>query len=211
MAMGINYAGSGSITPICKWNSQSGRMFFLNRDGDDVEITNTFKAVMDLENLEVGSIAFVAGMAPDFHLVRIGDRIPAPPTDNHKPGCRVMCKLSKELGGEIREIASNAKTFLRGMDALHDAYIEGVKANPGKLPVVTITGSVPVTSGDASKKQTHYAPNFSIAGWVARPADLQYSPRAPSQAQAHKAPPSTGSTPMAAPVAAQTVSEDDFC
>jgi len=215
MALGLNLGGNGgSITPICKWDSRSGRMFIINRqDGQDeqVEVTDRFRAVMDLENIEVGSIAFVAGMAPDFHVVKFGEKVPAPPTENHKPGCRVLVKLAKDLGGDIREIASNAKSFLKGIDELHTAYLTGAKANPGKLPVVKLNKSVAIISGEGARKSTNYSPSFEITAWVDRPTDLVYSPKTPSIAAAANAggPPSTGSTPLAAPMP-MVAGDDDF-
>lgn len=214
MALGLNLGGgSGSITPICKWDSRSGRMFIVNReDGQDQlqEVgAGTFKACMDLENIEVGSIAFVAGMAPDFHLVKYGEKLPPIPTENHKAGCRLLLKLSKELGGEVREIASTAKSFLRAMDELHNAYLAGVQANPNKLPIVILKGSTAVVSGEGQRKSTNWAPQWEIIGWAPRPQDLVYTPRTLSTPVAASKPPTTGSTPLAAPVAA-VADPDDF-
>jgi hypothetical protein len=57
------------------------------QDGDgnyisnDVDITSTFKAVFDMENIEVGFSKFGAGAAPEHLLVRLGDPMPHKPAD----------------------------------------------------------------------------------------------------------------------------------
>ena len=72
MALGFNLesnSGGGNFLPICKFDARSGRMFRRDRDNGenvDVDITKTFKAVIDFENLEVGFINFNTGGAPHF-------------------------------------------------------------------------------------------------------------------------------------------------
>lgn len=216
MALGFNFSSGGGnmadIIPIVKYDARAGRMMRrdrVNGEYDSVDITRNFKAVMDLENIETGTINFNTGGAPDFAVARLGTQPPAPPSADHKPGVRMLVKLGKDCGGDIRELASTARVFLRGLDDLHTAYVEGAKANPGKLPVVSLKDTVAITTGEGARKSTNYAPVFEITGWVARPTDLVYTPKARSAAPAtggSTAAPSTGSTPVAAPAA----SEDDF-
>lgn len=206
MALGFNFAtegGNDSIIPIVKYDARAGRFSLRDYvDGAYVtkDITNDFAAIFDFENIETGTIDFSTGGAPSFAVARFGDRIPAPPSATHKPGFRILIKLSGNLGGTIREFASTAKTSLRGIDELHNAYLAGVKANPNMLPIVKLKSTVPITSGEGAKKSTNYAPVFEIVGWKARPADLVYVPKAVSAAPvapvAAAAPPSTGSTPV---------------
>ncbi len=228
MALGFNYSsgeGSGEIMAIVKYDARSGRMSrrdYENNENTLVDITRSFKAVFDLENIEVGTINFSTGGAPSFAVGRYGGAIPAVPDALHKPGFRIVIKLGKDCGGDIREFASTAKACMRGVDDLHTAYMEGVKANPGKLPVVILKDTVPVTTGEGQKKSTNYSPIFEIVSWVARPADLVFSPKAPLAAQAQAAapvqsnsPPSTGSTrvappPAAAPAASTHDDSEDF-
>lgn len=207
MALGFSYASgatSGDIMAIVKFDSRSGR--FSRRDYENgentlVDITKTFKAVFDLENIEVGTIDFSTGGAPSFAVGRYGGAIPPSPSATHKPGFRMVIKLSKENGGDIREFASTAKACMRGVDDLHTAYMAGVKENPGKLPVVVLKDTVAITTGEGAKKSTNYSPVFEIVSWVARPADLVFSPKSPvtTAPVANKAPPATGSTQAAAP------------
>lgn len=230
MALGLNYgsgSGGGDIIPFVKYDSRAGRIFRNDRSenngqysNDAVDITSTFKAVVDLENIEVGYMKFGAGSAPEFMLVKLGDPMPHKPADSgFKQGARLMMKLHSSCGGDIREISSNAASFLKGVDDLHTAYEAGKTANPGKLPVVVLKSTIPITSGSGQKKSTNYQPVFEISGWAPRPVDLVHvakSGGAPQTASPSTAPaaaaPSTGSTQVSAPAAKQPemADADDF-
>ena len=211
MALGFEYGGSGggNFLPIVKYDARAGRFFRVDReDGTSIptDITRNFKAVFDFENMEIGWICFNAGSAPDFQMGPFGQARPAKPSENHKGGIRMVIKLSGECGGDCRELAGTAAAMMRGIDALHDEYLAGVKANPGKLPVVVLEDTVALESGSGAKKSTNYQPVFKIASWVKRPADLADAPSrgssdaAPASAP-RSAPPATGSTRAAAPAA----------
>ena len=206
MALGFDFstADSGEIIPIIKFDAKAGRMFRrdrINGENEVTDITRSFKAVFDLENIETGFINFDTGSAPDFSVARIGEPQPPKPSDKHRQGARMLVKLSNENGGDIRELASTAKAFLRGLEDLHNAYEAGVKENAGKLPVVSLADTTPITSGEGAKKSTNYAPVFKIVSWVNRPADLVYTPKSRNAASASNAstPPSTGSNKVSAP------------
>ena len=210
--IGGNGAGGADFLPIVKYDARSGRMARLDRDGGDNvshDVTRTFKAVFDLENLEGGYIRFAAGMAPDFRVTRLADDIPVPnPGDGYKKGVRVIVKLAKDCGGDVRELASNARAFNKAAKKLYAEYLAGVKQNAGKLPVVTLNDSYAETSGEGATRSTNYVPVFEITGWVNRPDDLVYQARSSSSPStgsvSASAPPSTGSTRVSAP------SADDF-
>jgi hypothetical protein len=205
MALGLNFesADSGDIIPIIKFDAKAGRMFRrdrVNGENDQVDITRSFKAIFDFDNIETGTINFNTGSAPDFAVARIGDQVPPPPSPDHRPGARILVKLSKENGGDVRELASTAKAFLRGLNALHDEYLAGAASNKGKLPVVELVDTTPITSGEGARKSTNYSPIFKIASWVDRPADLVYIPKSRSTASPSAgSPPSTGGTKVSAP------------
>ena len=221
MALGFSYGGSGGgadFLPIVKFDARAGRFFRVDReDGVSTphDITRNFKAVFDFENLEVGWISFNAGSAPDFQMVPFGtDRGPKP-SDNHKGGIRMSVKLSGECGGDCRELAGTSGAMMKGIDLLHDEYLAGAVANPGKLPVVVLEDTIPIESGSGAKKSTNYQPVFQIIGWVKRPGGLNDGGNAqpekfiqPSMS-APKAPPSTGSTRAAPPKAKVAVADDD--
>lgn len=225
--------GNGDIVPIVKYDARAGRVFRVDRTNDGqgyvntpVDITRSFKAIFDLENVEVGWLNFNTGGAPSFTLVAMGQAIPPRPTQDHRNGARVMIKLAKECAGDepIREIASVAKVFLIGLEELYHQYAAQKDANSGKLPVVVLEDSVPITSGSGAKSSTNYQPKFKITGWAPR-GDLAFKPKssgAPPAAQssappAGSAPPKTGSTvaspptvPAAQPAAEMAAAEDDF-
>lgn len=209
--------GAGDILPFCKYDSRGGRLTRNDRTQDGsgnyvsspVDITRTFRAVIDLANLEVGWMHFAAGQAPQMHLARLGEAFPDEPAgpDKFRRGARLTMKLDKNCGGDVREMSGNSTVFLRGVDELHTAFEAGSLQNPGKLPVVTLPDTKLVTSGSGDKKSTNYQPVFEIVAWVDRPADLQ--PRAstpaptPAVTPTHTgAPPATGSTRVGPPGAA---------
>jgi hypothetical protein len=233
MALGLNYSsgagGDGAIVPFVKYDARAGRLFRRDRSQDgagnyisnDVDVTNNFKAVFDLENIEVGFSKFGAGAAPEHVFVKLGDPMPHKPADaGFKQGCRIMMKLAANCGGDVREITGNSTAFLKGVDDLHTAYEAGKAANPGKLPIVTLQSTLPITSGSGQKKSTNYQPVFEIAGWAPRPADLVHvAKNAPQHGVQQTASPSTapatGSTQVSAPAPANPrrhpeMAEEDF-
>lgn len=234
MALGFNYSSgggeNGDIVPYVKYDARAGRFFRNDRteqngaySNNAVDITGNFKAVMDLENLEVGYILFAAGQAPQYLLAKLGTELPAKPADaKWKQGMRVMMKLHASCGGDIRETTSNASAFLKGFDDLHTQYEAEKDKNPGKLPIVVLKTTQPITSGTGDKKSTNYQPVFEIAGWSARPADLvhvakQVSTAAstPAAASTTGTAPSTGAKQVAPPAAKAPAKEmadadDDF-
>lgn len=229
MALGINYepaSNGGDFLGFIKFNAKAGRITRRDRENGentDVDITRNFKAVMDIENIEIGWIDFDTGGAPSMALAHWSQPQPPKPSEKHRKGVRVVLKLSKESGGDVRELASHAKSFLRGMDKLHDDYLQGVKANPGKLPVVVMSDTVAVVSGEGAKRSTNYAPVFEIVSWVKRPDDLVYKARETSassssygdeeeEAAPVRTPPATGSSKAAPPArkAAPVDDDEDF-
>lgn len=181
MALGLQTeSGGGDYTAVAKYDARSGRFFRIDRSQDgagnwmssDEDITQAFAAVMDLENIEIGWMLFASGVAPQWTMVPIGTPLPPRPSDQHKQGFRLKMKLSKACGGDVREFASQARSVLGAMDGLHTAYLEGLAANPGKLPVVAMTGTTPIKTTGKGQTSTNYAPIFQIKSWVDRPAEL---------------------------------------
>jgi hypothetical protein len=180
MGLGLPTSGaSGDRTPIIKYDARAGRIFRIDRsnasgnwESDQVEITNGFQAIFDLENIETGWLSFPAGQAPDIRTVKIGQPLPDRPSDKHKAGFRVLMKLGKSSGGDVREMAANAGVSIQGMDALYDAYVAGLQDNPGKLPVVILEKTIAVVSTGQGQSSTNYRPVWAISKWVDRPAEL---------------------------------------
>lgn len=207
MALGLQTesGAGGSFTPVVKFDARAGRMFRVDRDQDasgswnteNVEVTNGFTAVMDFENLEVGWCLFAAGVAPQLSLVKLGQPLPQRPTDQHKQGFRMLMKLGKSSGGDVREMAATSKAVIGAVDELHTAFEAQKGANPGKLPIVALTGSKAIVSTGKGQTSTNYAPVFEIQKWVDRPADLGGAAGAAAEEPAPK------------PVQTAPVSDDD--
>lgn len=198
MALGLTLerSGDGQITQVVKYNAKAGRIARVDRVGErneEVDITREFRAVIDMENIETGWILFETGSAPHFELTKLGTGMPAKPSDKHREGLRVMCKLHASCAGgqeAVREIACTAMAALKGFDALHNAYNAGREANPGQLPVIVL-GRVETDKVESKNgTTTNYIPVWEIVAWAPRPADLTYQPRTPN---AQPAPASSGS------------------
>jgi hypothetical protein len=218
MALGlVSGGGGGEIRPYVKYDAKAGRMFRIDRvqgaDGmyqtDQQEITNVAQFVADLANIRVGWINYTA-QGPVRKLVVLGkEPVPARPDDKNsegkfafKQGFELDILLNKESGGgPSRILGSAAGCVIDAMDELHDAYTAAPESKVGKLPIVKIAGVSPVKSGQS----TNYKPQFSIAGWVDRPAALTEA--APTTAPA-ATPPATGSKVVAAPQPAAASASD---
>jgi hypothetical protein len=174
-------SAGGDFTPIIKYDARAGRVFRVDRvqstDGftnEPVDITATFKAVVDFENVEIGWIDFPVGSAPSFALTSIGNQLPVRPSAKHKNGIRFLLKLSKGCGGDkpVREIAGTSKAFLGGVEQVYGEYLREKAKYPGQLPVLSLVSTTPIVSGSGATKSTNYRPTFRIDGWAKRPDDL---------------------------------------
>jgi len=179
MALGFvnENGGDGSaIVPILKYDTRGGYIIKVDRHQDEggtwvkdeSELEYPVKVAMDLENIKVGWLGFVGG-APDFHLVNLGEPMPARPSPDHNQGFQV--KLCNGMLG-LRELSSGAKTMTVPMNDLHNAYEAQKANNPGKVPVVLFTGSERYKVNTPNGELTFKKPLMVISGWVDRPATL---------------------------------------
>lgn len=169
MALGI--PASGNIKPIVKFDGRAGRWSRID-DKEATDITQNFTAVVDMANIEVGWARFVSGGAPDFVMVKLGAPYPARPSEEHKRAVRVMMKLGKSCGGDLREFATAAGCAIEAMDELHDACMSAAEFKAGKLPVVQMTGSQPRKTNTPKGTTTNYKPTLQISSWIARPSEF---------------------------------------
>jgi len=184
MALGLaTQTASGDFAEIIKYDARAGRFFRIDRAQDDygqwetknVEITDKFAAIFDLETIEVGWALFANGVAPSFVMAPLGQSFPEKPGDNFKQGFRMRVQLGAPSAGgseAVREFASCAKAVINSVDALHTAYTAEKAKHPGQLPVVMMKGSTAVVSSGKGQSSTNYAPNLEIVKWVPRPAEL---------------------------------------
>jgi hypothetical protein len=190
MALGFtetSSSGGGDFLPIMKFSAKDGSFVRQDRhqgaDGhwekSETEMDLPFKVVMDMDAIEVGFIAFTT-TGPDFRFVKVGEPMPVKPSDEHKEGFRIRM-YNKEIG--LREMSSSSKIVRNQMNDLHDAYLAGKADNPGKVPVIEITGSDRIQiETKAQGTQTFRSPKWSITGWVDRPAGLDKAEAAPEPA-----------------------------
>jgi len=177
--------GGNSFTPLLKWDANKGVMRRTDRyqdasgdwRKDETEVALPMKAVMDLGNIEVGWASF-AGGAPDFQMVKVGEKLPAKPTDEHKQAFRLRL-YSDDLG--LRELASNAKTVRNAMSSLHDKYEAESRANAGKMALVEIFGMTTIKIKKSDKRV--YIPDLRIVGWVSPPDAFGLAPEPGAAAQ----------------------------
>jgi len=178
---------------IVKFDVRFGRMFRVDRTdsgsgqfvSESVDITDSFEAVFDLENVEVGWLRLGPDRAPDTKLVARGEGRPEQPSEKHKYGFRVVVKLSRECSGNnepVRELLGSARDLWFGMDRLLRDYNAEKDKHPGLLPLVALKGpwsGLPKTGskrvGPPGQKQPEsrrmkekHVPNFRIVGWVPR-------------------------------------------
>jgi len=207
MALGFatESRSSGDILPILKYDAKSGDFVARNRvqGGDGMwenveeECALPTKVIFDFANIEVGWLSFSSG-APDFQMVKYGEKLPPQPSPEHKQAFRVRI-YSKSLG--LREFSHSAKTVLRSLDALHNQFEAEKAANPGKVPVVEISGLETVKISTPQGELRMKAPKWSIVSWVAKPDAMDASTPAPAPEPAPKV------APKAQPVAA---ADDEF-
>lgn len=185
MALGLPQTGGGEDrTPIVKYDARAGRLFRVDRtqadgswESNTVEITPVFQAVFDLEHIELGWLYFPTNGAPEISVAPFGQPMPTKPSDKHRPGFRIHMKLGRTCGGDIREMAANARVSIDGMDNLHDAFLKEAGAHKGELPVVRLGSTMAVASSGKGAdgkavSSTNYKPVWEIVAWVPRPADL---------------------------------------
>jgi hypothetical protein len=131
-------------------------------------VTENFRAIFDLKNIEVGWMHFPKGAAPDLLLVPIGQDWGDAPTPDFKQGFRMLTKMPPELGGDVREFLSTAVATWNAIDALHTAYAKQADKHPDQLPMVKLTEVIETRLANG----TSFVPVFEIDGWVARPVDM---------------------------------------
>jgi len=214
MGFGITYSkGDGDFANVVRYDARAGRFFRDDRGPDGknpVDITNTFSAVADFAQLEVGWMLFAAGAAPDFRMVPFGTDPGQKPTPDHRMGVRVMLKLSKACGGDVRELSASASTTLAGLEECFDAYQAEAAKHPGKLPVIKCIETRPITSKGRQQSSTNYQPVFAIVQWVDRPADLPLRDAPAPAPAAAKGPAATGSTKVEPPKPAPAMADEDW-
>ena len=194
MALGFNTESksSGDIIPIVKFDAKSGDLIAQDRvqtasgewDKEQREMALPCKFAADMAEMEVGWLSFQSG-APDFRMVKVGEPMPPKPEGDFKNAFRVRI-ASKELG--LREFSHSAKTVIRAMDTLHNQYEAEKGNNPGKIPVVEISGTETVKINTPQGELRFKVPQWSISGWTDKPEMFNKTASAPEPVAAEPAP-----------------------
>jgi hypothetical protein len=187
MALGLvnEGGGGGNITPIIKFDAKVGEFYRVESENvngewvrESIEMALPFEVAIDMENIEVGYMAFVSNR-PDFHMVKLGERMPDKPTQDHKSAFRVkLC--SREIG--LREFSSQSKMVQSAFDQLHNQYEAERANNPGLCPVMKVTATKTATVNTPQGEQRFKVPVWEISQWVERPTafDGAEAPSAPA-------------------------------
>ena len=156
--MNLNLSNSGGSGNYIRFSPQANA--WSNQDGEFA----LDKFVFDIDNVQTGWMLIATGIfefQPDESLGRKA----AQPTPEHKRGFKVVF-YNKTMG--VAEWSANGAGSNMGLEALYKQAVAQRIANPDKLPVVEYKGSRPEKVGKGSTR----VPEFSVTGWVARPAAL---------------------------------------
>jgi hypothetical protein len=174
MALGFQKNSGEDFLPSFRFNAISGLAVIAGSEKSpdgvswektEKDVTFPTKFIFDFENIQVGWIAFQA-TGPSFHLVKLGERMPAKPDDLHKQGFKLRL-YSKEFG--LCDFANSSKTVGEVVDVLHDQYLRECKQHEGKVPVVEIKGTNKVQIKSKEGVKTYRQPVWAIVSWIARP------------------------------------------
>jgi len=180
MALGFNFDTSGSgqkFLPAVSFDARSGDMTITNRepqsDGTwektEIGVSYPVHAICDMANIDIGWSLYDAGKYNSVY-ARSGNKIPAKPSEGHKQAIKLRM-FFKDHG--LREFKSSSVSVLRVIDAIHTQALDQQAANPGKMPVVAITGiesvKIKTKEGDAKFK----IPVMEIVKWVEPPAEMK--------------------------------------
>jgi hypothetical protein len=157
--MNLNLSNSGGSGNYIRFSPQANA--WSNQDGEFV----LEKFVFDYENLQTGWMLIATGIF-EFNADDSLGRKGAQPTPEHKRGFKVVF-YNKTMG--VAEWSANGAGSNMGLESLYKQVQAQAGANLGKLPVVEYTGSRPEKVGKGSTR----VPEFTVTGWVARPAALQ--------------------------------------
>jgi hypothetical protein len=159
--MNLNLSNSGGSGNYIRFSPQANA--WSNQDGEFV----LEKFVFDYENLQTGWMLIATGIF-EFNADDSLGRKGAQPSPEHKRGFKATF-YNKTMG--VAEFSANGAGANMGLESLYKQVQAQAASNAGKLPVVEYTGSRPEKVGKGSTR----VPEFTVTGWVARPAALTAS------------------------------------
>jgi hypothetical protein len=157
--MNLNLSNSGGSGNYIRFSPQANA--WSNQDGE----FPLDKFVFDVDNVQTGWMLIATGIF-EFNADDSLGRKGAQPSPEHKRGFKVVF-YNKTMG--VAEWSANGAGSNMGLESLYKQVQAQAASNAGKLPVVEYTGSRPEKVGKGSTR----VPEFTVTGWVARPAALQ--------------------------------------
>lgn len=182
MAFGMPEKAVADFADRVQYDANAGRLFRIDYDpatGEKTAVDVTTPApsfAIDFGSLEVGYGCYSA-TGPEFHVVSEGQQIPAQPDgldEKGRPKFRPVFRVKlygKVLGG-LREWSSAARCVLYQVEELYTQFKNAPEAAQGRIPIVKLTKTLPVSMGKGQRARTVYAPCFIIAGWTDRVAEM---------------------------------------
>ena len=161
MNLNLSNSGGGSGNYI-RFSPQANA--WSNTDGE----FQLKKCVFDIDALQTGWMLIAIGQY-EFIADEVFGKKGAQPSPEHRRGFKAHF-YNKEMG--VVEWSANGVGHNMGLQELHDKCSTDRGANPSKLPVIEYTGSRAEKVG----KGTTRVPQFTVTGWVARPAGLDADP-----------------------------------
>jgi hypothetical protein len=170
------------VVDIIIYDANAGRLYRMDykpdtREKAKVDITTPSpRFAIDFGSLEVGYGAFgPSGL--DFRGVPEGQPIPALPADTDDNGRltyrpMVRAKLYGKVLNGLRVWSIRANCVQEVIDELYSKFKAAPEAQQGKIPIVELTKTVPVTLGRGARQRTLYVPCFGIVGWTDRVPEM---------------------------------------
>ncbi len=182
MAFGMQAPIANDFADIFKYDARAGRGFRIDynpdtREKTPVDITSPPPSfAIDFGSLEVGYGHF-SPTGPDLRVVPEGQSLPPQPTDKDDKGRTMFrpvfrVKLYGKILHGLREWASSANVVMESVDDLYNKFRVAPEAQSGKIPIVQLTKTIPMTIGKGQRATTVYAPCFAIVGWTDRVAAM---------------------------------------
>jgi hypothetical protein len=166
--------------PIAKYDARSGTIFLQDRvrnsagcyEAEQRDVTEGFRAIFDLEQVERGWIYYPKGGAPDLVMVPAGDDPGEAPSKDHKEGIRFTLKVISVDGDSVRELQSTSLAMWGAIDTLHTAWADQAANHANQVPIVELVDVIETPTPNGSS----FTPVFEIVDWASRPVDMPKVP-----------------------------------
>ena len=169
----LDTGNSGSEGPWLSWSArgtQDGAVpqqsFYIREENGTKTVFDMSKGiVLDIENMKTGwqRSDGIVGQAPDWKWNATVSQMMPQPGDDYKKGFEVKCAIG---GGKTATWQQAGAAVWGALTMLAPQLAQG---QPGKLPLVRMTGAKPVQF----KRGSTVEPILEVAEWVDRPDCLK--------------------------------------